>query len=69
MNIHNLHIKQQGFFDMGLGLALFAIFGVASIIISNSSEATSQQQVSCNNQSGEYKVDCEINATLKNASI
>lgn len=63
MNIHKSHTKQHGFFDMGIGLALFAIFGVASIIISNTNEATSHQQVSCDNQSGEYKVDCEINAT------
>lgn len=62
MNIHNLYTKQQGFFDMGIGLALFAIFSVASIIISNTNEATSHQQVSCNNQSVEYKVDCENNS-------
>lgn len=45
MNTAKTYSSQKGFFDLGIGLALFAIFGTTAYILAPNSEAEEGVQI------------------------
>ena len=44
MNTVKTHYSQKGFFDLGMGLALLAIFGATAYILAPDSESKESEQ-------------------------
>lgn len=63
MNIVNRHFRQQGFFDLGLGLALFTLFGTTAYVTTPETSGTQAihamlQQEECQTVDNE-QLDCK----------